>query len=144
MNTSLSQQQRRHLSIPQDPTTMQYSKCMVYAPDWSTVLSSDDFHPNRSWPVVPCNSGWEYDIENYHSTVVSDFDWVCDQSWVPSLSQAIFFMGAIPGTLGFGYISDNYGRIPATIAANLLAMISGFATTFVTDHVTYLIARLFM
>jgi len=146
LNTNLTQEQRRHLAIPMDPDSMQYSKCMMYAPDWNEVISTEEFElePNPSWPVVSCSAGWEYDIENYHRTVVSDFDWVCEQAWVPSFSQAIFFVGAIPGTLGFGYISDNYGRIPATIAANLLAMISGLATTLVSGHITYIIARLFM
>ena len=35
-------------------------------------------------------------------SIVSDFSWVCGESWVPALSQAIFFLGKITvrGVLG--------------------------------------------
>jgi len=142
MNTTLNADERRLLSTPIE--NGQFSKCSVYAPNWEEVLAKDLRVPDSSWPVVPCTTGWEFDTENFHSTVVSDFGWVCDQAWIPSLSQAIFFIGAIPGTMGFGYVSDNYGRIPATMAANLLAMVSGLLTPFASGYVSYLVLRLLM
>lgn len=143
MNSTLSKEERRYLSVPLD-NKMEYSKCMVYAPDWHQVLSDSIAEPDPAWPQIQCKSGWEYDIENFHSTVVTDFDWVCDQAWIPSLSQAVFFIGAIPGTMGFGYISDNYGRVPATMIANILAMVSGLVTPFVTGYWSYLVLRFTM
>ena len=53
--------------------------------------------PDESWPVGKCTSGWEYELEDYHKSVTVEFDWVCDQAWIPALSQTVFFLGAIPG-----------------------------------------------
>ena len=57
---------------------------------------------NSSGRVVgSCTSGWEYDFENYHRfaglrkrciavnlrSLVSDMDWVCEDAWIPAMSQ---------------------------------------------------------
>ncbi len=59
--------------------------------------------------------GWEFDTDNYHRqivnddicvilllvissvcrSIVSDFSWVCEEAWVPTLSQAMFFVGKL-------------------------------------------------
>ena len=97
-----------------------------------------------SWPTGSCSSGWEYDIADYHRSIVTDFDWVCDDAWIPALSQTVFFFGAIPGMLVFGWLSDTYGRIPTILISNIIALISGVATPFVTGHVGFIILRFVM
>ena len=31
---------------------------------------------------------------------------VCDEAWIPALSQSLFFLGAIPGMITFGWFAD--------------------------------------
>lgn len=52
-------------------------------------------------------------------------DWVCENSFLPTLSQSIFFCGAIVGGLLFGWIADRYGRIPALAGCNLIGFVAG-------------------
>lgn len=57
--------------------------------------------------------------------MIIQLDWVCDNAYLPTLSQSIFFCGAIVGGLLFGWIADRYGRIPALAGCNLIGFVAG-------------------
>lgn len=48
------------------------------------------------------------------------------------------------GGLLFGYISDNYGRIPALIGCNLFGGLAGMATVFVQNFWQFALCRFFV
>ena len=97
------------------------------------ILLLKFYSSTSDWEVGACTDGWEYDTENFHRSeeksphgpifhlnrsAVSDLDWVCDDSWIPAFSQvgcrkniisliylqSIFFVGAVPGMLFFGWL----------------------------------------
>lgn len=51
-----------------------YSQCTRYDVNWTdpAVLDMDIMTPNSSWPVVPCDHGWEYDMSEVLSSIVID------------------------------------------------------------------------
>ena len=108
------------------------------------ILSGNISQSDPSWSVGKCTDGWEYEIEDYHKSITTDFDWVCDDAWIPALSQTAFFFGAIPGMLILGWLSDTYGRRPTIIISNIIALVSGMATPFVTGHVAFIVLRFCM
>ena len=61
------------------------------------------------------------------------YDWVCDKDWIPPFTQAMFFVGGAVGNLGFGVISDRFGRYPTFVASNIICMISGIVTPYCAD-----------
>ena len=71
-------------------------------------------------------------------------DWVCDEAWIPTLSQSLFFAGSIPGTLFFGWFSDYKGRLPTIIISNIIAFVTGIAIPFVSNAATFLALRFTM
>ena len=91
--------------------------------------------------VVPCQQGWEYSTEEYHVSLAVEQDWVCDRAWIPALSQSLFFTGAIPGMLTFGWLSDLGGRVPAILASNLVCLVTGLLTPLVTSHTSFFLLR---
>jgi len=144
----LSREERKELSIPRTETGG-YEQCSQYLVDWNLVLngSSPQDLKNLSttnWDVGACTDGWEYDTENFHRSIVSDLNWVCEESWIPAFSQSIFFVGAVPGMLFFGWLSDHYGRIPAILSSNLVALVSGIAIPFVTEYIAFCVLRFVM
>ena len=100
--------------------------------------------PSAAWQVVPCQAGWEYSMEGHHVSVTVEQDWVCDWAWVPALSQSLFFLGAIPGMMVFGWFADAHGRIPAIMASNIIALITGVATPFAPEYISFLVLRFAM
>lgn len=152
----LSVEERRALAIPVDESlagdfatgvgdgaeTIVYSKCTMYAVNFTEVLANNIRKPDPSWPTQPCRNGWEYNFTDVpYKTAATDFEWVCDHAYLPTLAQSIFFLGAIVGGLLFGWIADRYGRIPALAGCNIIGFAAGVATAFVGNFWQFSLCR---
>ena len=104
----------------------------------------DTWHSDQDWDVIPCQQGWEYDMQGYHVSITVEQDWVCDQAWIPALSQSLFFCGAIPGMIFFGWFADAYGRLPTIMLSNGIILVTGIVTPFCTGHVSFMVLRFLM
>ncbi|XP_030009203.1 solute carrier family 22 member 5-like isoform X2 [Sphaeramia orbicularis] len=81
-----------------------------------------------------CLDGWEYDQSVYTSTIVSEWDLVCDNSWKTPLTSSINFCGVFAGSLVSGQLSDRYGRkvvlFVALATQTLFSSIQAFAPSW--------------
>ncbi|XP_011165690.1 organic cation transporter 1 isoform X2 [Solenopsis invicta] len=93
------------------------------------------------WPVVECRYGWNYDTRDYDSTLVTELDLVCDNSWWPSTSTTFFYVGSLFGNVVFGWIADKWGRRTAFFAILFLEVIFSIATSFSPNYVIYTALR---
>ncbi len=101
---SLSIFNRQQLAIPLEKDGS-FSKCTMYAVNFTEILQQQNANEidRTKWPIKPCTNGWEYNFtEIPYSTVATENDWVCENSYLPTLSTSIFFVGAIVGGLLFG------------------------------------------
>ena len=75
------------------------------------------------------------------------------------MSQSLFFAGAVPGLVFFGWFSDAHGRVPAIVLSNAVlyytvlrctilyctvlqvCLVTGLLTPLATDHVTFFVLR---
>nr|XP_006630157.2 PREDICTED: solute carrier family 22 member 5-like isoform X2 [Lepisosteus oculatus] len=57
-----------------------------------------------------CIDGWEFSTERYTSTIVTEWNLVCEEGWKVPFSLSVFFMGVLMGSFMSGQISDRYGR----------------------------------
>ncbi|XP_069754330.1 organic cation/carnitine transporter 2-like [Narcine bancroftii] len=91
-----------------------YSKCSRYRLDVIVNLSETFPDPDlvnmSGVEQEPCLDGWEYSREQYISTIVSEWDLVCNNDWKTPLSMSIFFLGVLIGSLFSGQLSDKFGR----------------------------------
>lgn len=146
----LSVEERRALAIPvhfehgnefEDGTAV-YSKCAMYAVNYTEVLANNIRKADPSWPTQPCRNGWEYNFTDVpYRTAATDFEWVCENAYLSTLTQSIFFVGAIVGGLLFGWIADRYGRIPALAGCNLIGFVAGVVTAFVGNFWQFALCR---
>ena len=60
---------------------------------------------------------------------------------IPALSQLLFFTGAIPGMLVFGWLADRHGRLPTILLSNTICLVCGVVTPFTTGHTAFLVLR---
>lgn len=54
----------------------------------------------------PCVDGYVYDKSKWDSTVVTQWDLVCNREWFAKVIQPVFMVGVLLGAMIFGYLSD--------------------------------------
>lgn len=76
-----------------------------------------------------CNS-WSFDKTYYESTLTEDWSLVCDRDYFRSNVQMVYFSGYIVGSLGFGYLSDVFGRRPIMLSSFLVIIAGAIGVAF--------------
>ncbi|XP_078267180.1 organic cation/carnitine transporter 2-like [Rhinoraja longicauda] len=102
-------------TIPLVPGTQdQYRQCSRYRLDvirnLSEVFPDPDLLNVSGIEEEPCLDGWEYSQDQYTSTIVSEWDLVCDNTWKDPFTTSLYFIGVLIGSGASGVISDRFGR----------------------------------
>ncbi|XP_030383145.1 carcinine transporter [Scaptodrosophila lebanonensis] len=132
-------EERKHLSIPleMDHDTLVYSKCYTYGVNWTDILDDvtnmSALEPNKSWPVVKCSQGWEYNTSDVWSSIVIDFDLVCDQDIYPTIGLAALNTGGPVGVYLFGMLNDRAGRRLSYFTCLATLLLGSLITSLSTD-----------
>ncbi|KAH8277856.1 hypothetical protein KR018_008709 [Drosophila ironensis] len=143
----------RNLSIPRNSDGV-YAECSMYARNYSDIVRYLEYRPPPELlrqqadellklqpdtaQVVPCQHGWHYDRSIYSSTVVQEWNLVCDQSFHVTLALVVFGIGGLLGNYVFGYLVDLWGRRPSFYAYLLLEVAACAASAFAWNYYTWL------
>nr|XP_023403301.1 solute carrier family 22 member 5 [Loxodonta africana] len=71
-----------------------------------------------------CLDGWEFSQDVYLSTIVTEWNLVCEDDWKAPLTISLFFVGVLVGSFISGQLSDRFGR------KNVLFVTMGMQTGF--------------
>lgn len=97
----------------------------------------------RTKQIVKCTQ-WIYDRSQLRSTIVTEFDLVCDRNYYFELAYTIEQIGYILGTLVFSYLADIIGRKAVFIGVIIGMSALGIAQYFVKDFLYYFIFGFFI
>ncbi|XP_061103923.1 organic cation/carnitine transporter 2-like [Conger conger] len=127
----------RKASIPTQEVNgeTEYSRCRRYRLDLISNFSALGLSPSKDVnlsqvPLEGCSDGWTYSKEIYQSTIVTEFDLVCDNEWKKPLSTSIYFLGVLSGSFFSGQFSDRFGRKPTLFITLVIQMVFGFVQAF--------------
>ncbi|XP_065787089.1 solute carrier family 22 member 2 isoform X2 [Muntiacus reevesi] len=121
-------------------------QCLRYAVDWNqSALGCLDplagLAANGSpLPLGPCDQGWVYDTPG--SSIVTEFNLVCADSWMLDLFQSAVNVGFFIGSMSIGYIADRFGRKPCLLITILINASSGVLMAIAPNYTSMLIFRL--
>uniref|UniRef100_UPI0037E9BFD7 organic cation/carnitine transporter 2-like n=1 Tax=Semicossyphus pulcher TaxID=241346 RepID=UPI0037E9BFD7 len=71
-----------------------------------------------------CVDGWVFSTERYTSTIVSEWDLVCENAWKVPFSTSLFFVGVLIGSFISGHLSDRCGRKPVFFVTMVLQTVT--------------------
>nr|XP_030708707.1 solute carrier family 22 member 2 [Globicephala melas] len=121
-------------------------QCRRYEVDWNqSALGCVDplagLAANSSLlPLGPCQYGWVYDTPG--SSIVTEFNLVCTNSWMLDLFQSAVNVGFFIGSVGIGYIADRFGRKLCLLITILINASSGVLMAISPNYTWMLIFRL--
>ncbi|KFM64973.1 Organic cation transporter protein, partial [Stegodyphus mimosarum] len=111
--------------------------------DINLTLLEEDLNVTRSNEIVQCDT-WEYDETFYTSTVLSQWNLVCDKEWLVSMSKSVFMGGILMSVVLFGHLADRLGRRPAIAACAFIAVSSAVICAFSTSFIMFAASRFFI
>ncbi|XP_072499947.1 solute carrier family 22 member 2-like [Notamacropus eugenii] len=121
------------------------SQCRRYDVDWNqTALSCTEplanFTSSKNHiPLTSCQDGWVYDTPG--SSIVTEFNLVCANSWKLDLFQSIVNVGFFIGSVSIGYIADRFGRKLSLLITILITAVSGVLMALSPSYTWMLIFR---
>ncbi|XP_038200197.1 solute carrier family 22 member 22-like [Arvicola amphibius] len=122
------------ISIPMGPD-QKPEKCRRFRhTQWHFLDSNVSIPNNTELETEPCLDGWTYDHSDFTSTIVTEWDLVCDFQSFKYYAQAIAIAGHLVSGLICGIFSDRFGRKPllaySCLAYGILGTCCAFAPNF--------------
>ncbi|XP_066279719.1 organic cation transporter protein-like isoform X2 [Branchiostoma lanceolatum] len=150
-----------NFSIPMEEVdgTWRLSSCRRYSSEvisgnfTTTGCPGDSQHGNltsaccesrwdyRNGNTTGCTDGWAYDRSQYHSSVVMQYNLVCERAWLRELAQSIFMAGVATGGFIFGVLSDSCGRHRTLLVCVLLLVTCGTGLAFTSNLAAFIALR---
>ncbi|XP_007497797.3 steroid transmembrane transporter SLC22A24 isoform X1 [Monodelphis domestica] len=123
--------------IPLDSDGRPESCRRFSAPQWQALLPNVTTQNFSQLEMEPCADGWVYDQSIITSSIVTEWDLVCDYQAVKSLSQSIFLAGHLLGYGMWGYFSDRFGRKSLLPLTHLMLTIFNTGIAFAPSYPIY-------
>lgn len=131
-----------NLSIPFDQSEGTYSQCYSYQGKGFHPEENDSLTFNMtSRPVEACTR-WVYSTDVFYTSIISQFNLVCDRSMYTSHVNMMTMVGMMLGAILSGALSDRFGRKKPFLWLTWVHFLMAIAVAFVQSVAAFLVMRL--
>lgn len=125
------------MAYPRDKLN-KWNTCEYYNGNYS----SDYLNSSTPAPDTLTCERYVYDDSKYENSAVTEWNMVCDRSWLSATSDSMFMLGVLLGSIIFGQLSDKYGRKPIFFASLIIQVVFGVLAGVAPEYITYTISRI--
>ncbi|CAH1778323.1 unnamed protein product [Owenia fusiformis] len=148
---NLNETMQKFISIPETQNSFGdtvYDKCTMFdynysAIDWGNADLVNGWTRDVNASRISCRNGWRYNRDTFETTVVSEYDLVCDRDWMFTLPATFQMLGLFFGAFLSGAISDRFGRKRATLGLLVLSLGAIVGGAFAENFWLFVILRMF-
>uniref|UniRef100_H3AN83 Solute carrier family 22 member 7a n=1 Tax=Latimeria chalumnae TaxID=7897 RepID=H3AN83_LATCH len=138
---NLTQDEKLVVSIPRDSRGI-FSSCKMFSKPQFHLLFSDTCQGvSNGSSVEQCQHGWIYNHSQFRSTIVAQWNLVCEKKGLNQASATFFFIGVMLGAAIFGYLSDRFGRKPMLLVSFVATTLFGISAAFSTSYLMFAVMR---
>ncbi|GFO07325.1 organic cation transporter protein [Plakobranchus ocellatus] len=116
------------------------SDCLVFSNFSISEPFSGDGASNISVETEECHR-WVYDTSEVSSTIITEFNLVCDKIYIRATSTMAMFAGGLMGCFAFGILADIIGRKRSLIFCLLLCASTTLMLAFLPTLLSVVIMR---